>query len=118
MSGDRDGSRDRDRDRDQGPDHDFHEPERDSVTALKGILTKVATVVKPLGMTPDESADLVQRMYGTFLELDSRLAAEPDDRRKALILEHFRLAEIRREDEVLVVDYSASHAPSADVDQP
>jgi hypothetical protein len=114
-AGDRDGYRDRDRER--GPDQEPIEPERDSVTALKTILTKVAGVVKPLGMNAEESTDLVQRMYETALELDTRLAGEPDDRRKSMILDHIRGADIRREDEVLVVDYSAGHSPAAGTDQ-
>ena len=72
----RDGQPDRDRDRDQYHEADIGEPERESVAALKAILTKVATVVKPLGLTPEESTDLVQRMYESILELDTRLAEE------------------------------------------
>ncbi|GAB4264714.1 MAG: hypothetical protein Kow00122_20120 [Thermoleophilia bacterium] len=101
----RDGQGERDRDRERPADSDLGEPERDSLTALKTILTKVATVVKPLGLSPEESTDLVQRMYENVLEMDLKLAAEPDDERKARVLEHIRQAEIRREDDVLVVEY-------------
>lgn len=111
----RDGQPDRDRGRDSQPDRDrdqYHEadigePERESVAALKAILTKVATVVKPLGLTPEESTDLVQRMYESVLELDTRLAEEPDDRRRGHLVGHVQSAEVRRVDDVLVVDYPA-----------
>lgn len=106
---DRDRGRDGqpDRDRDQYHEADIGEPERESVAALKAILTKVATVVKPLGLTPEESTDLVQRMYESVLELDTRLAEESDDRRRGHMVGHVQSAEVRREDDVLVVDYPA-----------
>ena len=112
----RDAQPDRDRDRREGqPDRDrepYHEadigePERESVAALKAILTRVATVVKPLGLTPEESTDLVQRMYESILELDTRLAEESDDRRRSHMVDYVQSAEVRREDDVLVVDYPA-----------
>jgi hypothetical protein len=103
----RDTQPDRDRDRDPYRDGDLGEPERESVAALKAILTKVATVVKPLGLTPEESTELVQRMYETILELDTRLAEETDDRRRSHLVSHVQGAEVRREDDVLVVDYPA-----------
>ena len=109
-SGDRGGERrdgQPDRDREQYQDMDLGEPERESVAALKAILTRVATVVKPLGLTPQESTDLVQRMYESTLDLDTKLAGEPDDRRRDLLLDHIQNAEVRREDDVLVVDYPA-----------
>ena len=101
------GERDRDKDRERSPQSqgDLGEPERDSLTALKTILTKVAVVVKPLGLSPEESTDLVQRMYESVLEMDLKLAAEPDEERKPMVLDHVRNAEIRREDDVLVVQY-------------
>ena len=77
------------------------------MAALKAILTRVAAVVKPLGLTPQESTDLVQRMYESTLDLDTTLAGEPDDKRRSLLLRHVQDAEIRREDDVLVVDYPA-----------
>lgn len=98
---------DRDRDRDSYHETDIGEPERESVAALKAILTKVATVVKPLGLTPQESTELVQRMYESILELDTRLAEETDDRRRSHLVSHVQSAEVRREDDVLVVDYPA-----------
>jgi hypothetical protein len=82
-----------------------HEPERETVTALKTILVKVAGVVKPLGLTAEESTDLVQRMYGSVLELDAAMAGETDEVRKTAMITHVRDAVIRREDEVLVVDH-------------
>lgn len=104
---DRDRSRDRDRDRDQYQETDIGEPERESVAALKAILTKVATLVKPLGLTPAESTDLVQRMYEGVLELDTRLAEESDERRRTHMVGHVQSAHVRREDDLLVVDYTA-----------
>jgi hypothetical protein len=73
--------------------------------ALKAILVKVAGVVKPLGLTPAESTDLVQRMYGSALEVDAEMAGETDEARKAAMITHVKDAAIRREDEVLVVDH-------------
>lgn len=104
---DRDRSRDRDRDRDQHQEPDIGEPERESVAALKAILTKVATLVKPLGLTPEESTDLVQRMYESILDLDTRLAEESDERRRGHMVGHVQAAEVRREDDLLVIDYPA-----------
>ncbi|HZK49668.1 MAG TPA: hypothetical protein VFD74_08720 [Thermoleophilia bacterium] len=84
-----------------------HEPERETLTALKAILVKVASVVKPLGLTPEESTDLVQRMYGMVLELDAAMAGETDESRKASMVAHVKSSVIRREDDVLVVDHPA-----------
>ena len=81
------------------------EPERETVTALKAILVKVAGVVKPLGITAEESTELVQRMYGSVLELDAAMAGEADETRKAAMIAHVRDASIRREDDVIVVDH-------------
>lgn len=104
---DRDRDRSRDRDRDQHQEPDIGEPERESVAALKAILTKVATLVKPLGLTPEESTDLVQRMYESILDLDTRLAEESDERRRGHMVGHVQAAEVRREDDLLVIDYPA-----------
>ncbi|MHB8868701.1 MAG: hypothetical protein ACYC6T_01520 [Thermoleophilia bacterium] len=98
---------------DGGPERDPsqaipHEQERETLAALKAILIKVASVVKPLGLTPEESTDLVQRMYASVLEMDARLAGEVDDVRRNSMVAHVRDAVIRREDEVLVVDHPAS----------
>ncbi|MBC7293092.1 MAG: hypothetical protein H5T84_03100, partial [Thermoleophilia bacterium] len=38
--------------------------EGDSLTALKAILGKVAALLKPLQLTPDESIQLVEQLYG------------------------------------------------------
>jgi hypothetical protein len=101
-----DRDRDRDRDRERPDEGDLsHEPERESLAALKSILTKVAALLRPLGLTPDEATDLVQRMYESVLEIDSRLAGETDDRRRAMLLAHVENATIQREDDVLVISY-------------
>ncbi len=91
----------------QGPERDPgpQEPEREVLTALKTILVKVAGVVKPLGLTPAEATDLVQRMYGAVLEMDGRLANEPDEQRRNAMIEYVRDSVIRREDDDLVVDH-------------
>ena len=88
-----------------GPQGAPHEPERETLTALKAILVKVAGVVKPLGLNPDEATDLVQRMYGSVLELDAEMAGETDETRKASMVAYVTTAVIRREDDVLVVDH-------------
>ena len=88
-----------------GPQGAPHEPERETLTALKAILVKVAGVVKPLGLTADESTDLVQRMYGSVLELDAAMAGETDEARKISMVAYVNSAVIRREDDVLVVDH-------------
>lgn len=98
---------------DGGPERDPsqvgpHEQERETLAALKAILIKVASVVKPLGLTPEESTDLVQRMYASVLEMDARLAGEADDARRNSMVAHVRDAVIRREDDVLVVDHPAA----------
>jgi hypothetical protein len=104
----RDMQPDRDRDRDRPDDGDLaHEPERESLIALKSILTKVAALLRPLGLTPNEATDLVQRMYESVLEIDSRLAGESDDKRRAMLLSHVENATIQREDDVLVITYPA-----------
>jgi hypothetical protein len=82
-----------------------HEAERESLVALKSILTKVAALLRPLGLTPDEATDLVQRMYESVLEIDSRLAGESDEKRRAMLLSHVENATIQREDDVLVITY-------------
>ena len=47
----REPQQDRERDRER-PESESEEPERESVAALKGILTKTSSLLKPLGLTP------------------------------------------------------------------
>jgi len=82
--------------------------EGESVTALKGILSKVASLLKPLQLTPEESIRLVEEMYGNVLEMDLKLAGESDDTRKSSVLAHIQNTIIRREGERLVVEYPTS----------
>jgi len=82
--------------------------EGESLTALKGILAKVAPLLKPLQLTSEESTRLVERMYGDVLDMDSKLAGESDETRKALVLEHIQNAAVRRDkDRKLVLEYQA-----------
>jgi hypothetical protein len=97
--------RDYDRPENEG---DFGDSERESLVALKGILMKVAGLLRPLGLTPEESVDLVERLYESVLEMDMRLAGESDETRRERILQHVQTATIRREDDVLVIEYSAN----------
>lgn len=87
------------------PELEGDEPERESVAALKGILTKCAALVKPLGLTPQEASGLVQEMYEHVLDLDSRLVGESEHRRKHVLTAHIAEAEVRREDDRIVVQY-------------
>jgi len=80
--------------------------ESDSLAALKAILSKVAALLKPLQLTPDESIRLVEQLYGKVLETDLELAAETDDTRKSSVLAAIQNATIRREGDKIVVDYS------------
>lgn len=110
----RDSSRDGDR-RDTQPDSDqkprqsqTEMQEGDSLTALKVILTKVASLLKPLQLTPDESIRLVEELYGNVLDMDLRLAGEADDTRKSSVLSHIQDAVIRRERDELVIEYPSA----------
>jgi hypothetical protein len=91
------------RDRDHG-DGDLGE-ERETLAALKNILLKVAQLLRPLGLTPEESINLVERLYESVLELDIKLAGEPDETRRARMVDIVQQATIRREDGQLVIDY-------------
>lgn len=93
------------------PEAEQDEPERESVAALKGILGRIAALLKPLGLTPEEAANLVQRMYGNVLEVDNRLVGESEERRKQVLRSYVERAEIRREDDELVVEYPALSLP-------
>lgn len=95
-------------DQDQKPRGDQELQEGDSLTALKGILAKVASLLKPLQLTPEESISLVEQLYGRVLEMDLRLAGEADDTRKSSVLSHIQDTVIRREGDKLVVDFPES----------
>lgn len=85
---------------------DFGEQERDSLAALKNILLKVAQLLKPLGLTPSESTNLVERLYESVIELDVKLAGEPDEARRGEMLALVEQATIRRVDGELVIDFA------------
>jgi hypothetical protein len=114
--GDRRGER-----RDSQPDDEqqrrMGEPdaqEGDSLTALKAILSKVASLLNPLQLTQEESIRLVEQLYGSVLETDVRLAGEADDARKSSVLAQIQNATISRVGEKIVVDYSATREPAAE----
>jgi hypothetical protein len=81
--------------------------ESESLAALKGILAKVASVLKPLQLTPDESTRLVEQMYENVLQMDLSLAGEADETRKSQVLAHIQNAIVRREGDRLVVEYTS-----------
>jgi hypothetical protein len=93
------------RDRDQERGGGLGEGERDSLVALKSILGKVASLLKPLGLSPDESIGLVERLYESVLEKDMALAGESDEDRRRALLAHVQNADIRRVDDELTIDY-------------
>jgi len=105
----RDMGRDRDRDwEDEGQQRRSGEGEileGDSLTALKAILSKVATQLKPLNLSADESIRLVEQLYGRVLDMDSALAGEADDTRKSSTLAYLQNTAIRREGDRVVVDF-------------
>lgn len=84
--------------------------ESDSLTALKAILSKVAALLRPLQLTSDEAIGLVERLYGSVLDADMKLAGETDDTRKSSVLAHIQNTIIRREGETLVVEFPAPEA--------
>jgi hypothetical protein len=67
---------------------------------------KVAGLLRPLGLSPEEAVNLVERLYESIIEMDMRLAGESDESRREQILQHVQTATIRREDDLLVIDYS------------
>jgi len=79
--------------------------EADSLTALKAILSKVASLLKPLQLTPEESIKLVEQLYGSVLETDVKLAGEADDTRKSSVLGYIQNATIRRDGDRIVVEH-------------
>jgi hypothetical protein len=93
------------RDREQDRDGGLGEGERDSLVALKSILGKVASLLKPLGLTPEESIGLVERLYESVLEMDMALAGDSDEDRRRALLAHVQNADIRRVDDELKIEY-------------
>lgn len=116
----RDDRRDNDR-RDSQPDQDQHRAgdqdiqEGESLSALKAILAKVAALLKPLQLNPEESIRLVEHLYESVLEMDVKLAGEADDTRKSSVLSHIQNAVVRRDTEGIVVEFPspAEAAPEA-----
>lgn len=98
----RESQQDRERER---VESDIEEPERETVVALKGILTKIAALVKPLGLAPHEATALVQRMYENVLDIDGKLVGESEEKRKQVLTAYVEQSEVRREDDQLVIDY-------------
>jgi hypothetical protein len=90
--------------------------ESDSLTALKAILSKVAALLRPLQLTSDEAIGLVERLYGSVLDADMKLAGETDDTRKSSVLAHIQNTVIRREGENLVVEFPAAEVQPAEVE--
>lgn len=85
--------------------------EGESLTALKGILAKVASLLKPLQLTPEESIRLVEQLYGNVLEMDVKLAGESDETRRSSVLAHIQNTVVRRDGDGLVVEYPAEGKP-------
>jgi hypothetical protein len=114
----RDGDRSRDDRRDGQPEDEQQRrmgesdaQEGESLTALKGILAKVASLLKPLQLNPEESIRLVEQLYGNVLEMDSKLAGESDETRKSSVLAHIQNTVVRREGDKLVVEYPVEAKP-------
>jgi hypothetical protein len=113
----RDDRRDVDR-RDTQPDQeqrragDQELQEGESLTALKAILAKVASLLKPLQLTPDESIRLVEQLYGSVLEMDVKLAGEADDKRRSSVLSHIQDTAISRDGDALVVEFPTARSAS------
>lgn len=85
--------------------------EGDSLTALKAILSKVATLLKPLQLTQEESIRLVEQLYGSVLDMDVKLAGEADDTRKASVLSHIQNTTIARTGDGIVVEFPTGDTP-------
>jgi hypothetical protein len=79
--------------------------ESDSLTALKAILSKVASALRPLNLTADEAIRLVEQLYGSVLDMDVALAGEADDTRKSSTLAYIYKTTIRRDGDKLVVEF-------------
>jgi hypothetical protein len=79
--------------------------ESDSLTALKAILSKVASALRPLNLSADEAIRLVEQLYGSVLDVDVALAGEADDTRKSSTLAYIYKTTIRRDADKLVVEF-------------
>jgi hypothetical protein len=79
--------------------------ESDSLTALKAILSKVASQLRPLNLGADEAIRLVEQLYGSVLDMDVALAGEADDTRKSSTLAYIYKTTIRRDGDKLVVEF-------------
>lgn len=126
----RDGDR-RPSDRDRGDRRDYQPDdeqqrrpgdidlqESDSLTALKAILGKVATLLTSMQLTQDECISLVEQLYGSVLDMDVKLAGETDDKRKASIQAHIQNTAITRGGDKLVVEYPKADAPKSEAPKP
>lgn len=79
--------------------------ESDSLAALKAILSKVSSLLKPMQLTSEEAIKLVEQLYGSVLDMDMKLAGEADDTRKASVLAHIQNTTISRDGGRLTVEY-------------
>ena len=101
----RDEARENQPEQEHKPRSDQELQEGDSLTALKAILAKVAALLKPLRLTPEEAIRLVEQLYGRVLEMDVRLAGEADDTRKSPVLTDIQETVVRRDGDGLVVEF-------------
>ena len=107
----RDDRRDSQPDQEQGYRMGDGDPqEGESLTALKGILAKVASLLKPMQLTQEESIRLVEQMYESFLDMDVKLAGESDETRKSQVLSHIQNVVVKRDADRLVVEYPPAQA--------
>lgn len=82
--------------------------ESDSLTALKAILSKVASLLIPMQLTQDEAIRLVEQLYANVLETDVRLAGEADDTRKSSVSAHIQNTSITRDGGKIVIEYPSA----------
>lgn len=93
--------------------------ESDSLTALKAILGKVATLLNTLKLTQDECISLVEQLYGSVLDMDLKLAGETDDKRKSSVLAHIQNTQVTKSGGKLVVEFPKMDTPKpAPADKP
>ena len=115
----RDDRRDRDWD-DEGQQRRAGESdiqESDSLSALKAILSKVASLLRPLNLSGDESIRLVEQLYGSVLDMDSAMAGEADDTRKSSTLAYLHNTVITREGDKVIVRFPAARSAVATGDK-
>ena len=91
--------------------------EGESLIALKGILAKVASLLKPLQLTAEESTDLVEQLYGGVLEMDVKLAGESDETRRSSVLAHIQNTTVRRVGDRVVVEYPTGRTPEPEANE-